>query len=100
MDLPGRLGLGRGVTARIVAEALLTPVLAPDAEYELKERQFLREDVDGPIDRCLDGAEMVDEAPPGFANLRRAASECVTGGQAAAVSNAPVKNGAQEAGRG
>jgi hypothetical protein len=74
IDLPGRLGLGRGVTATLIAEELLTPVLVPDAEHELKERRFLREDVDDLIDRCVGGAEMVDVAPPGFANLRRAAS--------------------------
>ena len=74
VDLPRRLGLGRGVTATLIAEELLMPVLVPDAEYQLKERRFLRADVDGLIDRCLDGAGMVDDIPPGFANLRRAAS--------------------------
>lgn len=74
VDLPVRLGLGRGVTATLIAEELLTPVLVPDAEHELKERRFLRADVHQLIERCLDGAERVDEVPPGFANLRRAAS--------------------------
>jgi hypothetical protein len=74
VDLPGRLGLGRGVIASLIDEELLAPVLVPDAELRLKERRFMRADVDGLIERCLNGAGAVDDVPTGFAHLRRAAA--------------------------
>ena len=76
--LPACLGVGRGVAAGLVAEGLLTPAVTPDADRRLNGRRFLRADLDDLVTRCLDGAAMVDEAPPGFEDLPRAASRAMT----------------------
>lgn len=76
--LPACLGVGRGVAAGLLVGGLLTPAVTPDADRRLNGRRFLRADLDDLVARCLDGAAIVDEAPPGFDDLRRAASRAKT----------------------
>jgi hypothetical protein len=76
--LPACLGVGPGVAAGLVADGLLTPAVTPDADRGLNGRRFLRADIDDLVARCLDGAAIVDEAPAGFDDLRRAASRAMT----------------------
>jgi hypothetical protein len=76
--VPAYLGLGRGVAARLVAEGLIRPAVTPDADRRLNGRRFLRSDLDDLVARCLDGAELVATAPPGFDTIRRAASRMET----------------------